>query len=94
MTDFNKPINLCNDIETTFKGKKIILKKIYLYEGPITRQLLPYGGIQSIMNYAIIINCINGFIASNEVVYDNISMSSKEFILKFGGDIVNQVLPN
>lgn len=94
MTDFNKPINLCNDIETTFKGEKIILKKIYLYEGPITRQLLPYGGIQSIMNYAIIINCINGFIASNEVVYDNISMSSKEFILKFGGDIVNQVLPN
>lgn len=93
MTNFDLPIDLNKDIETTFKGKKLTLKNIYLYDGAVTMQYLPYGGIQSVYNYHIIINCINGFIASDEVIYDNIQMSAKEFILMFE-NIVNEVLPN
>ncbi len=94
MTNFNFPIDLNDDIITTFNEKKLILKKLYFYDGPITRQLLPYGGIQSIMNYSLIINCINGFIASNNLIFDNRKMTSKEFIRIMGENIVNQVLPN
>lgn len=94
MTDFNLPIDLKKEyIKTTFKGKELILKNIYLYDGAVTMQYLPYGGIQSVYDYTIILNCVNGFIASKEVIYDRIEMSSKDFILMFD-NIVNEVLPN
>lgn len=94
MTNFNVPIDINNDIVTTFNKKQLILKKLYFYDGPITRQYLPYGGIQSIINYSLIINCVNGFIASDNLIYNNEEMSSKEFINLVGENIVNQVLPN
>ena len=94
MTDFNLPIDLKKGyIKTKFKGKELILKNIYLYDGAVTMQYLPYGGIQSVYDYTIILNCVNGFIASKEVIYDHIEMSSKDFILMFD-NIVNEVLPN
>lgn len=81
------------DIKTSFKGKELILLKPYFYYGPITMQYLPYGGIQSVYNYHLIINIKEGFIAIDEVVYDQKKMSSKDFILLFD-NIVNEVLLN
>lgn len=94
MTNFNFPIDINNNIKTTFNKKELILKNLYFYDGSITRQYLPYGGIQSIMNYSLIINCVNGFIASDNLIFDNREMTSKEFIRIMGENIVNQVLPN
>ena len=93
MTDFNELIDLNNDIITTYKGKTLIIKSPYLYYGPITMQYLPYGGIQSVYDYKIIINCKNGFVASDYIIYDGIAMSSKQFILN-NNNLVNTVLPN
>ena len=93
MTDFNYPIDLSSNIVTTFHGKILILKDLYLYDGPITLQYLPYGGIQSTFGYQLILNCRNGFIASKSVVYDGKEMSSKQFIEMFD-HVVNEVLPN
>ncbi|MBQ8207034.1 MAG: hypothetical protein IJZ77_06180 [Bacilli bacterium] len=93
MTDFNELIDLNNDIITTYNGKTLIIKRPYLYYGPITMQYLPYGGIQSVYDYKIIINCKNGFVASDYIIYDGIAMSSKQFILN-NNNLVNTVLPN
>ena len=93
MTDFNGLIDLNKDIITTYKDKTLIIKRPYLYYGPITMQYLPYGGIQSVYDYKIIINCKNGFVASDFVIYDGIAMSSKQFILN-NNNLVNTVLPN
>lgn len=93
MTDFSQKIDLTKDIETTYLGKKLILRKPYLYQGPITMQLLPYGGIQSVFHYHLIIYTRNGFIASDQVNYDGLEMSSKDFIDTYD-NLVNEVLPN
>ena len=55
MTDFNNIINLSENIVTKYQGKELILKDLYMYDGPLTMQLLPYGGIQSLFNYQIIL---------------------------------------
>lgn len=81
------------DIKTSFKGNELILVRPYFYIGPITMQYLPYGGIQSVYNYHLIINIKEGFIAVDEVIYNNKKMSAKEFILLFD-NIVNEILPN
>ena len=93
MQDFNQEINLNKDLKTTYKGKELILLNGYIYEGPITLQYIPYGGIQSVFNYHLIINTISGYITCDNLIYDNIVMSTKEFVLKYS-DLVNQVLPN
>lgn len=94
MTDFNRPIDLSKrQIETKFHGKSLILKDIYLYDGPISRQLLPFGGIQSVYGGHIILYTKNGFIACDKVIYDNEEMTSEEFIGCYP-DLVNEVLPN
>lgn len=93
MTDFSELIDLNKDIITTYNGKTLIIKRPYLYYGPITMQYLPYGGIQSVYDYKIIINCKNGFVASDFVIYDGIAMSSKQFIVN-NNNLVNTVLPN
>ena len=92
MTDFNKLIDLNNPIVTTFNKKELILLDPYMYEGPITMQFLPFGGIQSVYNYHIILNTFNGFIAVDYVIYDNEKMTSQQFIERFD-NIVNIVLP-
>lgn len=93
MQDFNQEIILNKDLKTTYKGKELILINVYIYEGPITLQYIPYGGIQSVFNYHLIINTISGYITCDNLIYDNIVMSTKEFVLKYS-DLVNQVLPN
>ena len=93
MTNFNELINLNESIVTTYKQKELVLLNPYLYVGPITMQYLPYGGIQSVFNYHLIINTVNGFIAVDNLIYDNNKMTSKEFIELFP-NLVNEVLPN
>ena len=93
MQDFNQEIILNKDLKTTYKGKELILLNVYIYEGPITLQYIPYGGIQSVFNYHLIINTISGYITCDNLIYDNIVMSTKDFVLKYS-DLVNQVLPN
>ena len=93
MVRFNELLDLSNPIITTFRQKELILLKPYLYDGPITMQYLPYGGIQSVFNYHLIINTVNGFIAVDNLIYDNNKMTSKEFIELFP-NLVNEVLPN
>ncbi len=93
MTNFNAPIDLTKDIITTFNNKELVLQHIYFYDGPITMQALPYGGIQSVFHGHIIIFTMSGFIACDHVIYDGKEMSSLDFIDQFP-DLVNQVLPN
>ncbi len=93
MTDFNQFIDLTKDIETTLFGKVLILKDLYIYTGPLTMQYLPYGGIQSVYNGQIIIHTKSGYIASKNVIYDGIKMSSSDFTYQFD-HLVNEVLPN
>jgi len=93
MTDFNKIIYENEDIITTYKGRKLILKNMKMYHGPITMQYLPNGGIQSVFDNKIIINTLNGFMFCDILIYDNKEMSSKEFIEMYD-NIVNEVLPN
>ena len=93
MFDFNKDIIKEGDnIITTFNGKKFILKNIYFYDGPITLQYLPYGGIQALFNDVMIINTMNGFIATKEVEYDGINYTVGEISYLY--NFVNSVLPN
>lgn len=92
LTNFNEEINMDEDIYTTYNGKYLVLKDIYRYVGPITLQYLPYGGIQALFDHQIIINTKSGFIASRNVIYDGISMSSEEFISKHD-NLVNTILP-
>lgn len=91
--DFNQPVVFYNDILTVYKGKPLILKDVRKYEGPITLQYLPYGGIQSVFDYKIIIWTKSGFIYSVNVEYDGKEMSGKEFILE-NPNLVNTILPN
>lgn len=93
MTNFNELINLNESIITTYKQKELILLKPYLYVGPITMQYLPYGGIQSVFNYHLIINTVNGFVTADELIYNNKKMTSKEFI-ELNPNLVNEILPN
>ena len=93
MNNFNNIINEHEDVITTFKGKTLILKDMQTYDGPITMQYLPNGGIQSIYNYHIIINTLKGFMFCDILIYDDKKMSIKQFIEMFP-NIVNEVLPN
>ncbi len=91
--DFNQEVEFGQDIHTTFQGKKLVLKDVYAYDGPVTMQYLPYGGIQSVFDYHIILTTKSGFIACDAVEYEGKSLSAKEFIERFP-DLVNEVLPS
>lgn len=92
--DFNKDdIKEHDDLLTKYNNKDLLLKNVCFYDGIITMQYLPYGGIMSVYNYNIIITTKNGFIFCNEVIYDNKKMTSKEFILN-NKNLINVVLPN
>ena len=93
MNDFNELIDFSKDIETTLYGKPLILKGVHMYEGPITLQYIPYGGIQSVFYGNLIINVKNGYVCPNKIIYDNVEYTPKEFTSKFE-DLVNQILPN
>lgn len=93
MTNFNEYINLSEDIVTTLNGKILILKGLHNYEGMITMQLLPYGGIQGVNGGNLIIHVKNGYICPNEIIYDGKKYSPKEFC-KLPIELVNRVLPD
>ena len=93
MVRFNELLDLSNPIITTFRQKELVLLNPYLYDCPITMQYLPYGGIQSVFNYHLIINTVNGFVTADELIYNNKKMTSKEFI-ELNPNLVNEVLPN
>lgn len=81
------------NILTTFKQKELILVNVQLYDGPITLQYLPFGGIQSVYGNHLIINTLAGYVYVDEVVYDGVKMNTSQFI-KLNKDLVNMVLPN
>lgn len=94
MVDFCKPIDLSNNrLETMYNGRKLVLFNPKMYEGPITLQALPYGGIQSIYNNQLIIYTKNGFISTDLVEYNGILMTTKKFI-EIEDNLVNQILPS
>lgn len=93
MNSFQNIINEHDDVITSYLGKKLILKNMKTYDGPITMQYLPLGGIQAVINYHLIINTLKGFMFCDILIYDNRKMSSKQFIEMFP-NIVNEVLPN
>ena len=91
--NFDSKININDDIYTTYKNKELILKHVFYYDGPITLQYLPNGGIQSTFNYNLIINSKYGFIACKYVIYDNKKLTLFDFI-NSNKDLVNTILPN
>ena len=93
--DFNKDIdfNLTNSGYTYFKKEKLVLLNFYSYNGPITMQYLPNGGIQSTFGYHLIIKVNNGFLACDEVIHMNKKMTSKEFI-ENNQNLINTILPS
>lgn len=93
MFDFSNKVIQNQDIITSFNGKSLVLKNVFYYNGPVTMQYLPYGGIQSVFNNIIIINSVNGFIGCVDVIYDGINYSSKQFI-ENNPNLVNTILPN
>lgn len=90
--DFNNEIEMGTDIHTEYLGKKLILVNVSKYDGPVTMQFLPYGGIQSVYHNQLIINTKSGFIVPQKIIYDGVTYSNYEFTSKFD-DLVNQVLP-
>ena len=68
--DFNSKVIIGSDIHTTLNGCLLILKEVYYYDGPITMQYLPVGGIQSVFDNKIIVNTLNGFMFCDIVIYD------------------------
>ena len=93
MNIFDTIIKENQDVKTTYKNKELILLNMRKYDGPITMQYLPVGGIQSVFDNKIIVNTLNGFMFCDIVIYDSKLMSSKEFISLFD-NLVNEVLPN
>lgn len=94
MVDFCKSLDLSNDrLETMYNGKKLVLFNPKFYEGPITLQALPYGGIQSVYDNKLIIYTKDGFIFTDLVEYNGILMSTEKFI-EIEDNLVNQVLPS
>lgn len=91
--DFNENVIENQDIHTTLYGKSLILKEVSFYSGPITLQYLPYGGIQSVFNYNLIVNTKSGFIIPKYVIYNGVLYQTKDFLDKFQ-NIVNLILPN
>ena len=90
---FNNLECLVDEIETTLFGKKLILKKLYRYDGPLTMQYLPNGGIQMIINNQMVISTNIGYLATKEVEYDGVLHTINDLSSKYK-NLVNLVLPN
>ena len=90
--DFNNEIKEGKDILTKYDGKDLLLKNVYFYHGPVTMQYIPYGGIQCVYNYNLIITTKSGFIACDSVIFNGKEYKTKEFVEIFD-DLVNVILP-
>lgn len=93
MDSFNKIIKEHENVYTSYKGESLVLVDMQTYDGPITMQYLPFGGVQSVFNNHLIINTLKGFMFCDIVIYGNKRISSKQFVEMFP-TIVNEVLPN
>lgn len=79
--------------KANLNGEELIFTSFKKYDGPITLQFLPNGGIQSLFGYILIIKVNNGFLGVEELIYKGKKMSSKEFIeLNKDKELVNQIL--
>lgn len=93
--DFNLDIDFKSKINylVYFRDEKIIFTKYKKYKGPITLQLLPYGGIQSLNRNKIIVALKNGYLEVSELIYKDEEMTSKDFINLVGRDeLLNAIL--
>lgn len=93
--DFSKDFDFDSkeSFYTYLNGEKIVFTSFKKYEGPITMQFLPNGGIQSLFAYKLIIKVNNGFLEVDELKHENELYSSKSFINKMGDvKLINQVL--
>ncbi len=91
--DFQNPVVPGMNIVTTYLRKTLILENVYFYDGPITMQYLPYGGIQSVFHHRLILAAKNGFITCDSVIYDGKRMTVQAFT-DAHENLVNVVLPN
>ena len=89
--NFNNEIKENETIKTKYNNKDLILIDMKQYDGPLTLQYLPFGGIQSIYNYNLIIHFINGYYAPSKIIYDNKEVEVKEFIIN-NPNLVNYIL--
>lgn len=87
--DFKSKINYL----VYFNDEKIIFTKYKKYNGPITLQFLPYGGIQSLNKNKIIVALKNGYLEVSELIYKDEEMTSIVFINLVGRDeVLNAIL--
>lgn len=94
VADFARPIDYSQRLlQTSYDGRPLIFTNFFPYEGPVTLQALPYGGIQSVFGGVLIIYTAGGFLGADQLIYDNKLMSSEQFVSEHQ-DLVNQVLPN
>ena len=91
--DFSFNVVPNNNLTTTLFGKKLVLHNVRQYNGPVTMQLLPFGGIQTVFGGNLVINCKNGFFTCDNVTYDQQQYATKDFVKLFD-NLVNLVLPN
>ena len=90
--DFNEEVKMGSDILTKYDGKDLVLRCVEPYVGPVTMQYIPYGGIQSVYNYNLIITTKSGFIAPKSIIYNEKEYTVREFVSIFD-DLVNVILP-
>lgn len=82
-----------NNYLVYLNGEQIVLTKFKQYDGPITLQYLPNGGIQSLFDYNLIVKVNNGFLGVKELFYKGNIYTSKAFIEMMGDDkLINQIL--
>lgn len=91
--DFINEVNIGDSILTKYNGKDLMLIDLKEYCGPLTMQYLPFGGIQSVFNYNLIIHFKNGYFNPSKILYDGKEISIKEFI-NTNKELVNLVLAN
>ncbi len=90
--DFSMPIEYNQTIlKAYYQDLPIYFTKYGPYDGPVTMQYLPNGGIQSFFGGNLIIKVENGFMKVNKLVYKNKRYSSKKFIQVYP-DLLNEVL--
>jgi hypothetical protein len=89
--NFNEELIIGSNILTKYKGLDLILIDMQEYIGPLTMQYLPYGGIQSVYDYNLIIHFKNGYFKPCEIIYNGKEISVKDFIIQ-NTDLVNTIL--
>lgn len=87
--DLQKPL-----FETSFQGSPLTLCSLKPYDGPVTLQYLPSGGVQSLTEGRLIIATTEGFMAPDEVIYNGVRQPTSDFVRTHEEDLVNSVFPS